>query len=217
MSIRIVLADDHRITREGLLSMLNNEDGMEVVGEAENGREAVTLAQELLPDLVIMDVTMPDLNGIEATRMITSGAGEINVIAISMYSDKQFVQGMIQAGASGYLLKDCAFEELLNAIRVVVSGNTYLSPAIAGIVVKDYLDKLSTDGSSASSILTTREREVLQLIAEGMSTKKIASHLGISIKTIETHRRQIMGKLGIFSIAELTKYAIREGLTSLQT
>ena len=217
MSIRIVLADDHRITREGLLSMLNNEDGMDVVGEAENGREAVTLAQELLPDLVIMDVTMPDLNGIEATRMITSGAGEIDVIAISMYSDKQFVQGMIQAGASGYLLKDCAFEELLNAIRVVVSGNTYLSPAIAGIVVKDYLDKLSTDGSSASSILTTREREVLQLIAEGMSTKKIASHLGISIKTIETHRRQIMGKLGIFSIAELTKYAIREGLTSLQT
>jgi len=217
MSIRIVLADDHRITREGLLSMLNNEDGMDVVGEAENGREAVTLAQELLPDLVIMDVTMPDLNGIEATRMITSGAGEIDVIALSMYSDKQFVQGMIQAGASGYLLKDCAFEELLNAIRVVVSGNTYLSPAIAGIVVKDYLDKLSTDGSSASSILTTREREVLQLIAEGMSTKKIASHLGISIKTIETHRRQIMGKLGIFSIAELTKYAIREGLTSLQT
>jgi DNA-binding NarL/FixJ family response regulator len=197
--------------------MLNNEDGMDVIGEAENGREAVTLAQELLPDLVIMDVTMPDLNGIEATRMITSGAGEIDVIALSMYSDKQFVQGMIQAGASGYLLKDCAFEELLNAIRVVVSGNTYLSPAIAGIVVKDYLDKLSTDGSSASSILTTREREVLQLIAEGMSTKKIASHLGISIKTIETHRRQIMGKLGIFSIAELTKYAIREGLTSLQT
>jgi len=216
MSIRIVLADDHRITREGLLSMLNNEVGMEVVGEAENGREAVKLAQELLPDLVIMDVTMPDLNGIEATRMITSGAGEINVIAISMYSDKQFVQGMIQAGASGYLLKDCAFEELLNAIRVVVSGNTYLSPAIARIVVKDYLDKLSKDGSSASSILTTREREVLQLIAEGMSTKKIASHLGVSIKTIETHRRQIMGKLGIFSIAELTKYAIREGLTSLQ-
>ena len=216
MGIRIVLADDHRITREGLLSMLKNEDGMDVVGEAENGREAVSLAQELLPDLVIMDVTMPDLNGIEATRMITSGAGEIDVIAISMYSDKQFVQGMIQAGASGYLLKDCAFEELLNAIRVVVSGNTYLSPAIAGIVVKDYLDKLSTDGSSASSILTTREREVLQLIAEGMSTKKIASHLGISIKTIETHRRQIMGKLGIFSIAELTKYAIREGLTSLQ-
>ena len=216
MSIRIVLADDHRITREGLLSMLNNEEDMEVVGEAENGREAVSLARELLPDLVIMDATMPDLNGIEATRMITSGPGEINVIAISMYSDKQFVQGMIQAGASGYLLKDCAFEELLNAIRVVVSGNTYLSPAIARIVVKDYLDKLSKDGSSASTILTNREREVLQLIAEGMSTKKIASHLGISIKTIETHRRQIMGKLGIFSIAELTKYAIREGLTSLQ-
>ena len=217
MSIRIVLADDHRLTREGLLSMLKNEEGMEVVGEATNGREAVKLAQELLPDLVIIDVTMPDLNGIEATRMITSGAGKIGVIALSMYSDKQFLQGMIQAGASGYLLRDCAFEELLSAIRAVVSGNTYLSPAIAGIIVRDYLDKLSTNGSSASSILTSREREVLQLIAEGMSTKRIAAHLDVSIKTVETHRRQIMVKLGIFSVAELTKYAIREGLTSLQT
>ena len=217
MSIRIVLADDHRLTREGLLSMLKNEEGMEVVGEATNGREAVKLAQELLPDLVIVDVTMPDLNGIEATRMITSGAGQIRVIALSMYSDKHFLQGMIQAGASGYLLRDCAFEELLSAIRAVVSGNTYLSPAIAGIVVKDYLDRLSTNGSSVSSILTSREREVLQLIAEGMSTKRIAAHLDVSIKTVETHRRQIMVKLGIFSVAELTKYAIREGLTSLQT
>jgi len=215
MSIRIILAEDHRITREGLFNMLKDRPDMEVIGEAENGREAVQLARELSPDLVIMDVTMPDLNGIDATRIITSDSKNIKVIALSMYSDKQFVQGMIHAGASGYLLKDCAFEELVNAIRAVIDGNTYLSPGIAGIVVQDYLNKLSNDASSASSVLTTREREVLQLIAEGKSTKVIASQLNVSVKTIETHRRQIMEKLGIFSIAGLTKYAIRERLTSL--
>jgi DNA-binding NarL/FixJ family response regulator len=162
-----------------------------------------------------MDVTMPDLNGIDATRIITSGSTNTKVIALSMYSDKQFVQGMIQAGASGYLLKDCAFGELVNAIRAITDGNTYLSPGIAGIIVQDYLKKLSSDRSSASSALTNREREVLQLIAEGKGTRAIASDLNVSVKTIETHRRQIMEKLGIFSVAELTKYAIREGLTSL--
>lgn len=215
MSTRIILAEDHRITREGLFNMLKDRPDMEVIGEAENGREAVRLAEELSPDLVIMDVTMPDLNGIDATRIITSHSKNIKVIALSMYSDKQFVQGMIYAGASGYLLKDCAFEELVNAIRAVIDGNTYLSPGIAGIVVQDYLNKLSNNASSASSVLTTREREVLQLIAEGKSTKGIASQLNVSVKTIETHRRQIMEKLGIFSIAGLTKYAIREGLTSI--
>ncbi len=215
MSVRIILAEDHRITREGLVNLLKERSDMEVVGEAENGREAVKLASELSPDLVIMDVTMPDLNGIDATRIITSGSNNTKVIALSMYSDKQFVQGMIQAGASGYLLKDCAFEELVSAIQAVIHGDTYLSPGIAGIVVRDYLNKLTTDRSSADTVLTTREREVLQLIAEGNSTKEIAARLSVSVKTVETHRRQIMEKLGIFSIAELTKYAIREGLTSL--
>ena len=215
MSVRIILAEDHRITREGLVNLLQERPDMEVVGEAENGREAVKLASELSPDLVIMDVTMPDLNGIDATRIITSGSNNTKVIALSMYSDKQFVQGMIQAGASGYLLKDCAFEELVSAIQAVIQGDTYLSPGIAGIVVQDYLTKLTTDRSSADTVLTNREREVLQLIAEGNSTKEIAAHLTVSVKTVETHRRQIMEKLGIFSIAELTKYAIREGLTSL--
>ena len=215
MSTRIILAEDHRITREGLLNMLKVRPEMKVIGEAENGREAVRLARELTPDLVIMDVTMPDLNGIDATRIITSDFKNIKVIALSMYSDKQFVQGMIHAGASGYLLKDCAFEELVNAIRAVVDGNTYLSPGIAGVVVQDYLTKLSSNSSSVSSVLTIREREVLQLIAEGKSTKVIASQLNLSVKTIETHRRQMMEKLGIFSVAGLTKYAIREGLTSL--
>ena len=215
MSVRIILAEDHRITREGLVNLLQERPDMEVVGEAENGREAVRLAGELSPDLVIMDVTMPDLNGIDATRIITSGSNNTKVIALSMYSDKQFVQGMIQAGASGYLLKDCAFEELVSAIQAVIQGDTYLSPGIAGIVVQDYLTKLTTDRSSADTVLTNREREVLQLIAEGNSTKEIAARLTASVKTVETHRRQIMEKLGIFSIAELTKYAIREGLTTL--
>jgi DNA-binding NarL/FixJ family response regulator len=215
MGVRIILAEDHRITREGLVNLLQERSDMQVVGEAENGREAVRLARELSPDLVIMDVTMPDLNGIDATRIITSGSNNTKVIALSMYSDKQFVQGMIQAGASGYLLKDCAFEELVSAIQAVIHGDTYLSPGIAGIVVQDYLNKLTTDRSSADTVLTNREREVLQLIAEGNSTKEIAARLTVSVKTVETHRRQIMEKLGIFSIAELTKYAIREGLTSL--
>jgi two-component system response regulator NreC len=215
MSIRIVLAEDHKITREGLVNMLKNQGNMQVIGEAQNGREAVQLAIDLSPDLVIMDVTMPNLNGIDATRVITSNSKAVKVIALSMYSDKQFVQGMMQAGASGYLLKDCAFDELVNAIRVVYGGETYLSPGIAGIVVQDYVKKLSSSASSAVTLLTKREREVLQLISEGKSTKHIATHLDVSIKTVETHRRQMMEKLGIRTIAGLTKYAIREGLTSL--
>ncbi len=214
MSIKIVLAEDHKITREGLVNMLKGQPGMEVVGEAGNGREAIQLARELSPDLVIMDVTMPSLNGIDATRIITSTPPNIRVIALSMYSDKQFVQGMMQAGASGYLLKDCAFDELVHAVRAVFKGDTYLSPGIAGIVVEDYISKLSKSSSSASGILTKREREVLQLISEGESTRHIAAKLAISVKTVETHRRQMMGKIGIRTVAGLTKYAIREGLTS---
>ncbi len=214
MSIQIILAEDHRITREGLVNMLKDQPDMEVVGEAGNGREAIRLARELSPDLVIMDVTMPDLNGIDSTRIITSSPKNVKVIALSMYSDKQFVQGMMQAGASGYLLKDCAFNELAHAVRAVFKGDTYLSPGIAGIVVEDYVSKLKTSASSASSVLTRREREVLQMISEGESTRHIASKLAISIKTVETHRRQMMGKIGIRTVAGLTKYAIREGLTS---
>lgn len=217
MGIRIIVAEDHRITREGLVRMLKEEQDIEVVGEAKNGREAVKLARELTPDLVIMDVTMPDLNGIDATRMIRDENKKTRVVALSMYSDKQFVQGMMQAGATGYLLKDCAFEELIKAIRAALSGQTYLSPDIAGIVVHDYLNKLAMENQSAASILTKREREVLQLIAEGNKTKVIASRLNVSVKTVETHRRQIMEKLKIYSVAGLTKFAIREGLTSLYT
>jgi len=217
MSITILLADDHKITREGLRSLLDKQDDMEVVAEAEDGRTTVSLVRELLPDVVIMDVSMPDLNGMEATRQITGELPNVKIIALSMHSDELFVTEMLKSGASGYLLKDCAFEELERAIRVVVVGQRYLSPCISGVVVNGYLHRLSEADFSSSEVLTDREREVLQLMAEGKSTKQIALKLHISIKTVETHRRQIMDKLDIHSVAELTKYAIRKGLTSLET
>ncbi len=217
MSIRILLADDHRITRQGLRSLLDKQSDMEVVAEAEEGRTAVRLVRELLPDVVIMDVSMPDLNGMEAARQITREFGDVRIVALSMHSDLLFVTEMLKSGASGYLLKDCAFEELARAIRTVVAGKTYLSPSISGVVVDDYLHRLSKADFSGLDVLTGREREVLQLLAEGKSTKRIALKLHISAKTVETHRRQIMNKLDIHTVAELTKYAIRKGLTSLET
>ena len=216
MSIRILLADDHKITREGLRSLLDNQQDMEVVAEAEDGRTAVSLVREVVPSVVIMDVSMPDLNGVEATRQIIAQFPDVKIIALSMHSDTLFVTEMLKSGASGYLRKDCAFEELAAAIRVVVAGKTYLSPSVSGVVVDDYLHRLSKADFSDSEVLTDREREVLQLLAEGKSTKQIALKLHISVKTVETHRRQIMNKLDIHTVAELTKYAIRKGLTSLE-
>ncbi len=217
MSIRVLIADDHKIMLAGLRSLLEKQTDFEVVGEADNGRKAVQMAQEKKPDVVVMDVSMPDLNGIEATKQIIESLPETRVIALSMHSDKRFVMGMLRAGASGYLLKDCASQELANAIVQVAGGKKYLSPEITGVVINDFLlGDSSEDVAIAASQLSPREREVLQLIAEGWSTKQIASHLYVSIKTIETHRRQIMKKLDLHSIADLTKYAIREGLTSIE-
>jgi DNA-binding NarL/FixJ family response regulator len=215
-NIRILLADDHKIIRDGLRTLVEKMPDMTIAGEAKNGREAVRLARKLIPDVVIMDVSMVDLNGIEATRQIHKEQPGIKVIALSMHSDRRFVRGMLEAGAFGYLLKDCAFEELARAIKTVVSKKTYLSPEISDIIVKDFLLKSSAGSTSAYTALTARQREVLQLLAEGKSTRQIAKSLHVSIKTIETHRRQIMDKLNIHSIAELTKYALREGLTSLE-
>ncbi|MHC4388815.1 MAG: response regulator [Planctomycetota bacterium] len=214
-NIRILLADDHKITREGLRSLLGKQQDMDVVAEAKDGRTAVRMTGELLPDVVIMDLTMPDLNGVQATKQIVSQSPDVKIIGLSMHSDSLFVTEMLKSGASGYLLKDCAFEELAQAIRAVVAGKTYLSPSISGVVVNDYLHRLQKVDLSDADILTDRELEVLQLIAEGNSTKQIALKLHISVKTVETHRRQIMNKLDIYTIAELTKYAIRKGLTSL--
>lgn len=216
MSIRILVADDHKIMREGLRALLEKQTDMQVVAEAENGMSAVRMARELSPDVVIMDIAMPDLNGIGATKKIRSESPEVKVIALSMHSDRRFIAEMFRSGASGYLLKDYSFEELVTAIRVVVANRIYISPSIAGIVIEDYVRQLQKDeNSEVTGILTDREIEVLQLIAEGHSTKEIAACLHVSGKTVETHRRQIMEKLKVYSVAELTKYAIQQGLTSV--
>lgn len=216
MKTRIILADDHKVMRAGLRNLISQEPDLEVVAEAGTGREAVELCHEYEPDLVLMDIAMPDLNGIEACRQVRAELPRVRVLALSMHADKQYAAGMLGAGASGYLLKDCAYDELVEAIRTVASGRTYLSPEITGVVLRDYVDRLSgAEANSAFSVLTDREREVLQLVAEGHTTKQIAEKLYVSVKTVESHRQNIMDKLEIRTIAELTKYAIREGLTSL--
>ncbi|MFO7958950.1 MAG: response regulator transcription factor [Candidatus Brocadiia bacterium] len=214
--IRILLADDHKIVRDGLCSLIEHQPDMEVVGEAQNGRETIELVDELMPDVVLMDVGMPDLNGIEATRQITNNHAAVKVVGLSMHSDGQFVTEMLEAGASGYLLKDSAFEELSTALHEVVGDRMYLSPKIAGPAIDEYQRRLAGGASGDSSPLSPREREVLQLLAEGLVSKQIAARLNISVKTIETHRSRLMKKLGIHSVAELTKYAIRQGLTPLE-
>lgn len=215
--VRVVLADDHRIMREGLRSLLEKEPGMEVVGEADNGHTTVELVRKLTPDIVVIDLTMPGLNGMEATRQIVGRAPGVKVLVLSMHSDKRFVGGALSAGASGYLLKDCAFEELVRAIGIVAGGQTYLSPGIARTLVDGYVRQApASAGEKMSSLLTVREREVLQLVAEGKTVKDIATALRLSVKTVETHRGRIMTKLSIRSVAELTKFAVREGLTSLE-
>ncbi|MCL6477097.1 MAG: response regulator transcription factor [Peptococcaceae bacterium] len=213
--MRIILADDHRILREGLQALFKNKTGMEVVAEAKDGREAVRLARDFSPDVIIMDISMPGLNGIEATRRIIAEHPKIKVVALSMHSSRRFVVEMFKAGASGYLLKDCDFEELVYAINTVMDDQLYISASISSIMIKDYVHTLKSYDYSVYSILTPREREVLQLIAEGKTTAKIASLLSLSEKTVETHRRQLMHKLNLYSVAELTKYAISEGLTSV--
>ena len=214
-TVTVLLADDHKIMRAGLRSLLEKTAKVSVVAEAEDGRQAVKLATQLRPDLVIMDISMPKLNGIEATRQIMAALPDTKILALSMHSDKRFLVEMYQAGAVGYLLKDCAAEELDQAIKTVAGNQCYLSPEIAGVLLNDYMDRFQSKPADAASVLTTREREVLQLIAEGWSTKNIAEHLYVSIKTAETHRRKIMQKLDIHTVADLTKYAIKEGLTSL--
>jgi two-component system, NarL family, response regulator NreC len=215
MSIRIILADDHKIVRDGLRSLIGKEDDMEVVAEAEDGRTAVQLAAQLSPHVVLMDIAMPGLNGIEATRQIIAAAPQCKVIALSMHADKRYIMEMLKAGASGYLLKDSAFEELAVAIRTALNNKTFLSPQVSEIVIGDYVQKLQKSNGSVFSVLAAREREVLQLLAEGNSTAQIADRLHLSVKTVETHRKHIMEKLNTRSVAELTKYAIREGLTSV--
>jgi DNA-binding NarL/FixJ family response regulator len=212
---RVLLADDHKIVRDGLRALLENQPQVQVVAEAEDGDMTVRLAKELRPDVVVMDVAMPGMDGIEATRQIAAQFPDMKVLTLSMHSDRRFVRGMLSAGASGYMLKDCAFRELVDGIRAVAAGRIYLSPGVAGMVVEDYVSDL-TNPSHGTSDLTARKRDVLRFVADGRTTREIASDLHISVKTVEAHRRQIMQKLDIRSIAELTKYAVREGLSSLE-
>lgn len=215
MTQRILIADDHKIFREGLCSLLKSLQEVEIIGEAEDGRSLLDMVKKSPPDMVILDVAMPGMNGVDAARQIKAYDNNIKVLALSMHSDSRFVKQMLQAGASGYLLKDCAFEELTLAIKTIDNNQIYLSPGVTNLVVKDYLQHLANENATSKDILTPRERQTLQLLAEGNTTVHIAELLNISGKTVETHRRQIMAKLALNSIAELTKYAIREGITVL--
>jgi len=206
--IRILLADDHILVRQGFKLILSEQPDMEIAGEAANGREAVEQAEKLQPDIVIMDVTMPELNGIEATRRITAVAPRSRVLALSMHKDAVYVREILRAGARGYLLKDSADADLIAAVRAVAKGEGYLSPAISDAVLTDYR-KHVTD---PLDLLTTREREVLQMIAEGKTNKEIATTLNLSVYTVEAHRGRVMEKLNLHSTGELVRFALRSGL-----
>ena len=214
MATRILLADDHKIMREGLRALIEKHSHFEIVGEAEDGRTTVKLAQELNPDIIIMDIGMPDLNGMEATRRIKAVLPKTRIIALSMYYDKRFVLGMLEAGACGYLRKDCALDELVTAIEAVSRNGTYLSPRVGGGA--RYENQIAKNNRADIARLTDRQKEILQALSEGKNTKEIAFALNISVKTVETHITHIKEKLDIRSTAELTRYAIREGLTFLE-
>lgn len=209
---RILLVDDHKLMRMGLRALLEHNLDVEIVGDAGNGRMAVQMAERLQPDIVIMDAVMPILNGVEATRQIAAALPQVKILALSMHSEKRYVMEMLEAGATGYLLKTAALEQLEEAIDYVLRGELYLSTELAGTIIRNHVVRPSDRGPVA---LTPREREVVQLVAEGHTSRRIGETLHVSAKTVETHRRRIMRKLGFKSVAELTKYAIREGLTPL--
>jgi DNA-binding NarL/FixJ family response regulator len=211
-SIRVILADDHQMVREGLRLILARVPRIEIVGEASSGMAAVELVRELIPDVVIMDIGLPDLNGVDATRQIKAQFPSVEIIGLSAYSDRRYVLRMLESGAAGYVQKSAAGDELIHAIETVQNGKRYLSPEIASTVVDSYVNRVFPSELSPLAQLGGREREVLQLLAEGGTSKQIAVSLHISSRTVETHRRNIMKKLELHNIADLTRYAIREGL-----
>jgi len=215
VTTRVLLVDDHELMRQGLRSILESEQDVEVVGEAVSGRDAVALARALQPDVVVMDVAMKDLNGIEATRQIRAECPRVQVVALSSYSDRRYVAAILEAGACGYVLKADAYDDLRRAIHAARRGKSYLSPDVAAAVIDASLKSPRPAAASALELIGPREREVLQLLAEGLSSPEIARRLHVATSTVDTHRRNIMNKLGLHSVAELTKFAIREGLTPL--
>lgn len=217
MSTRIMIVDDHGVVRDGLQLLLEQHEDMEIVGQAPDGRQAIEMAAAVLPDVILMDVSMPGLNGIEATAQIIKDNSHVKVLALSAHSNKRFVTDILKSGAHGYLLKDCVTEELIRAIEAVRNGERYLCSKVAGVIIDNYIDGQVPGGRRASlNSLTAKERELLQLLVEGLYTKEIARMLHLSIKTIDGRRRDIMNKLEMNSLAELTKFAIREGVTSLE-
>lgn len=218
MSISVVIADDHRLVREGLCALLQETADFEVLGEACDGLAALRMARELRPNVLVADVSMPGLNGIELVRQLCEELPAARVLSLSVHDEERLVLAMIEAGAAGYVLKDASFEELRTAIREVMAGRVYLSPSLLGIFVAQFRSRSKGRASSpAGEGLTPRERELVQLFSEGFSTAEIAERLHVSAKTVATHRENIMGKLQIHSIAELTRYALREGISSLET
>ena len=215
MKMRIMLVDDHLMFRDGLASLVSARDDMELAGGAANGRDALTCIREILPDVVILDVSMPEMNGIETARQIHALFPAIRLLALSAHTEHHIILEMLRAGSSGYVLKVSPFTELVEAVHTVMQNRIFISPAVSGPLVMEYMKSPQAVKQSAFSILTSREMEILQSITEGMSTKEIASGLSLSVKTVETHRQQIMDKLDIHSIAELTKYAIREEITTV--
>lgn len=215
MSIRILLADDHKIMREGLKALLDGSPDIEVAGLAANGREAVQFFSELRPDVVVMDLNMPEMDGIEATRQLLAVDPGAKVLILSMVIDRSCVLECLKAGAKGYLVKDCAAEELQNAIHALAAGESFLCTKIAQVVISDYIQRNNEESTVTETVLSRREQEILRMVSDGSNTKEIAFTLECSVKTVEVHRMNIMKKLNLYSVAELTKYAVREGLTSI--
>jgi DNA-binding NarL/FixJ family response regulator len=214
-SIRVLLADDHKLIRAGLVLVVQQQPDLIVIGEADDGRQAVQLVESLKPDVVVMDIGMPNLNGIEAARQITASRPDTAVVILSMHADEGYVLRALKAGARAYLLKDSATTDLVQAIRAVVEGKSFFSPAVSKVLLQDYMRKLRRSGAEDSyDLLSPREREVLQLVAEGKSNKEVANLLNLSTYTVETHRAKIMQKLNLKGVPELILYAVRKGIIS---